>query len=91
MDSLGCAQEITSVADVSDSKLVSWAYWEYKPFHDITTSAGNRSEGFFNFDGSYQVQKIKALNRAYIQAAQGTILSVNFTSQDGVDKKAGHF
>lgn len=53
MDSLGCAQEITSVADVSDSKLVSWAYWEYKPFHDITTSAGNRSEGFFNFDGSY--------------------------------------
>lgn len=52
MDSADCAREIDQVAEVSDQELASWAYWEFKPFHDLTTSAGDRSEGFYNFDGS---------------------------------------
>lgn len=80
MDSKGCAQEIQSVADISDMYLGGWAYWQYKPFKDLTTSAGNRSEGYFNNDGSVQVEKVMALNRAYVKAAQGTIKSMNFTS-----------
>ena len=55
-----------------------WAYWEFKPFHDITTTAGNRSEGFFRTDGSTQTSKVKALSRTYIKAAQGTIENMSF-------------
>ena len=58
--------------------MAGWAYWEYKPFHDITTSAGNRSEGFYNRDGSLQTKKVKALSRTYVQAAQGTVQSMDF-------------
>jgi hypothetical protein len=51
--------------------LTSWAYWQFKNYKDLTTSAGDRSEGFYNNDGSLQVQKIKALTRTYVKAAQG--------------------
>jgi hypothetical protein len=44
----------------------------------LTTAAGNRSEGFYNVDGSLQLDKIKAISRTYVQAAQGTILSQKF-------------
>jgi hypothetical protein len=52
LDSQECVTEITQVADVCDENLAGWAYWEFKPFHDITTSAGDKSEGFYNKDGS---------------------------------------
>lgn len=74
MDSKDCAREIDQVATVSDQELASWAYWEFKPFHDLTTSAGDRSEGFYNFDGSLQIDKVRSLSRTYIKAAQGTIM-----------------
>jgi len=48
--------EITQVADVCDhgvaDGIVGWSYWQYKTYHDLTTSAGDRSEGFFNNDGT---------------------------------------
>jgi hypothetical protein len=69
MDSDNCAREIDQVAEVCDQELASWAYWEFKPFHDLTTSAGNRSEGFYNNDGSLQVSKVKALTRTYVKSA----------------------
>jgi endoglycosylceramidase len=47
-----CIQEITSVTEVCDEHLVGWAYWQFKNFNDITTTAGNGSEGFYNVDGS---------------------------------------
>jgi len=40
------------VADTCDESLVGWAYWEFKKFKDLTTSAGTGSEGFYNDDGS---------------------------------------
>jgi len=52
MDSEACAVEVSQVGDVSDEHLNGWAYWEFKPFKDLTTSAGNKSEGFYNKDGS---------------------------------------
>ena len=88
MDSENCAREIDQVAEVSDQELASWAYWEFKPFHDLTTSAGDRSEGFYNNDGSLQISKVKALARTYIKAAQGKILRQQFISgsmQRGTD------
>jgi len=47
-----CTQEITQVADVCDENLVGWAYWEFKTYKDLTTSASTGAEGFYNHDGS---------------------------------------
>lgn len=47
-----CTQEIKQLADQADEALVGWAYWEFKTFEDLTTSAGTGSEGFYNKDGS---------------------------------------
>lgn len=46
-----CMTEITQVAEKSDEILASWAYWQYKTFHDLTTTAMDTSEGFYNQDG----------------------------------------
>lgn len=66
MGSESCATEIRQVADACDKYLVSWAYWQFKKFKDITTTAMGAAEGFYNDDGSLQVLKTKALTRTYI-------------------------
>lgn len=73
MNSKECAREVDQVAEVCDQTLASWAYWEFKPFHDLTTSAGDRSEGFYDKDGTLQTDKVKALARTYVRYAQGDI------------------
>lgn len=78
LDSDSCATEITQVTDTCDQDLVGWAYWEYKPFGDLTTSAGTGSEGFYNNDGSLQDKKVKALARSYFMNTQGTPVSMSF-------------
>ena len=78
MDSDNCAREIDQVAEVCDDALASWAYWEFKPFHDLTTSAGDRSEGFYNKDGTLEVSKVKSLVRTYVKKAQGQLFAQNF-------------
>lgn len=47
-----CTQEIQQVTDIADEKLAGWAYWEFKTYKDLTTSAGVGAEGFYNRDGS---------------------------------------
>jgi hypothetical protein len=47
-----CVQEINTVVDLCDKYMLSWAYWEFKKFKDITTSAGSTSEGFYENDGT---------------------------------------
>ena len=44
----------------------------------MTTAAGNRSEGFYNMDGTLQLDKIKAISRTYVQSAQGTVVAQKF-------------
>jgi hypothetical protein len=51
LDSDVCAREINQVGDVTEEYLLGWSYWQYKTYKDLTTSAGNRSEGFYNPDG----------------------------------------
>lgn len=48
LNSTSCVNEINAVTDVCDEHLVGWAYWEFKIFKDITTTAGTGSEGFYN-------------------------------------------
>lgn len=86
LDSEVCVTEISQVADLSDQYLYGWAYWQFKTYQDLTTSAGEASEGFWNADGTLQDKKVKALSRTYIQAAQGAIQQMRFTSdQDSSD------
>lgn len=47
-----CTQEIRQVTEISDEKLIGWAYWQFKYFGDLTTSAGTGSEGFYDADGT---------------------------------------
>jgi len=75
-----CITEVTQVTDLADEYLASWAYWQFKTFHDITTQAGTSSQGFYNPDGSLQTKKVKALARTYTQYAQGTLLNMHFDS-----------
>jgi len=35
------------VTDHADDNLAGWAYWQFKYFEDLTTSAGTGSEGFY--------------------------------------------
>jgi endoglycosylceramidase len=63
-----CTTEIKQVTDESDRYLVGWAYWQFKFFEDLTTSAGTGSEGFYNSDGTLQDWKVKALTRSYLMA-----------------------
>lgn len=52
MNTAECAREIKSVTDVMDKYLLGWAYWEFKRFGDLTTTAGVGSEGFYNSDNT---------------------------------------
>jgi hypothetical protein len=73
-DSETCITEINQVADNAEKYLhAGWAYWQFKTYEDLTTTAGTSSEGFYNKDGSLQTGKIKALSRTYVKSAQGTI------------------
>ena len=45
--------------------MLGWAYWQFKTYADLTTSAGTGSEGFWNQDGTLQDYKVKALARSY--------------------------
>ena len=62
-----CTQEITQVADTCDSHMIGWAYWQFKYYEDLTTTAGTGSEGFYNPDGTLQTWKVKALSRSYVR------------------------
>lgn len=81
LNSTACVQEINSVGDVCDNHLVGWAYWQFKNFADLTTSAGTGSEGFYNNDGSLQNDKVKALARTYLPVTQGQLKYQNFNTK----------
>ena len=38
--SLSCAIEIKSTLDACDEYQAGWAYWEFKKYRDLTTTAG---------------------------------------------------
>lgn len=78
LNSTACVQEITSFVEACDEHLAGWAYWQLKNFADLTTSAGTGSEGFYNFDGTLQDGKVKALTRPYLPATQGTLQAMKF-------------
>jgi endoglycosylceramidase len=83
MDTAACVMEITAVTDALDSYNVGWAYWQFKTYADLTTSAGTGSEGFYNNDGTLQYIKVKALARTYLPYSQGILTNNTFDSITG--------
>ena len=79
-----CSMEINAVGDSCDNHLLGWAYWQFKNYADLTTSAGTHSEGFYNVDGTLQTSKVKALTRTYLPATQGVLKSVGFDVTSGL-------
>lgn len=77
-----CIAEIKRVADLADSAMHSWAYWQFKYYDDITTVSGPM-EGFYKSDGSLQTAKVTALSRTYATTIAGTPLDVKFDSVTG--------
>jgi len=53
--------EIGNVARTAENKLQSWAYWQFKNFHDITTSSLGSQEGFYLENGDLQEGKDKGI------------------------------
>jgi aryl-phospho-beta-D-glucosidase BglC (GH1 family) len=78
-----CVRELNQVGDVCEDDVMGWSYWQYKTYKDLTTSAGNKSEGFYNPDGAVQKGKVKALSRPYVQLAQGMILGSKMNRTSG--------
>lgn len=91
-NSAPCVTELNQVLDESEKYLTTgWAYWQYKNYMDLTSTSGDRPEGFFNSDGTVQNLKVKALSRTYLKHAQGTIVSTRFAHEDQDQLKAGQF
>lgn len=86
-----CTQEINQVANNADDQLAGWAYWQFKYFEDLTTSAGTGSEGFYEFDAAVQEWKlqdwkVKALARTYLMTTQGALIKHKYNPNDQVFK-----
>ena len=67
-ESDSCVAEVQSLVEVCDEHLSSWAYWQFKKYGDLTTTAMDTSEGFYTSEGFLQARKIKALTRTYFKA-----------------------
>jgi endoglycosylceramidase len=74
--------EIVRVTSKADTRLQSWAYWQFKYYHDITTVSGP-IEGFYWPNGTLQQPKVKALARTYAPAIAGTPQAMGFDAASG--------
>jgi endoglycosylceramidase len=69
--------EINRVTAVADAHQLSWAYWQFKYFHDITTVSGPK-EGLYNANGTVQEAKLGALSRTYAPVVAGKLTAIRF-------------
>jgi len=77
-----CLAEIARVTSQADEALHSWAYWQFKYNHDITTVSGP-IEGFYKDDGTLQDQKVASLSRTYAPAVAGKPYFMKFDDLTG--------
>lgn len=79
----GALHDLDSLAKQSDKHQQSWMYWQYKYFHDITTSTPV-GESLFNNDGTPAVEKLSILTRPYPSAIAGSLSSYSFDTKEGL-------
>lgn len=77
-----CIKEIERVSSAADAATHSWAYWQFKYNHDITTIAGP-SEGVYNVQGKLQIPKVTALSRTYAPYIAGMPLVTKYSGVSG--------
>lgn len=77
-----CLAEIARVTDRADQAFHSWAYWQFKYNHDITTVAGPE-EGFYHLNGTLQSSKVAALSRTFAPTIAGAPRTMRFAHATG--------
>ena len=70
-------RDLEWVVDSADKALTSWAYWQYKSYHDITT-ASNERESLYWADGTLQADKVEVLSRVYATAIEGVPTTMKY-------------
>jgi endoglycosylceramidase len=73
--------QVERLLDDADTSFQSWAYWQYKFYHDYTTM--NQDEAFYDRNGDLELLKVKALSRTYAQAIAGVPVHMAFNSKSG--------
>jgi len=74
---------IDNMGKYADKYFASWAYWQFKSFHDITTAGKGSVESFYDDDGNVQLPKVKHVARTYAYAIAGNPQSMEFDPNDG--------
>merc|ERR1719487_1291645 len=72
---------VDRLLDWADSAFQSWAYWQYKFYHDYTTM--NQNEAFYDRNGDLETLKVKTLSRTYPQAIAGVPVHMAFNKKSG--------
>jgi endoglycosylceramidase len=78
----GSSQDLVQVDRLlnwADSNFQSWAYWQYKFYHDYTTM--NQNEAFYDRNGDLEAEKVKTLSRTYAQAIAGRPVHMAFDTK----------
>eukprot|EP01015_Nassula_variabilis_P007965 TRINITY_DN1620_c0_g1_i4.p1 TRINITY_DN1620_c0_g1~~TRINITY_DN1620_c0_g1_i4.p1 ORF type:complete len:521 (-),score=108.40 TRINITY_DN1620_c0_g1_i4:49-1566(-) len=80
-------REIDHVLKKADAAFMSWAYWQFKFFHDVTsTTRPAINEGFYDSVGHLQSRKVKLLSRPYLPEICGTPVSAEYDSKKAYAK-----
>eukprot|EP01130_Rhizamoeba_saxonica_P007725 TRINITY_DN3133_c0_g1_i2.p1 TRINITY_DN3133_c0_g1~~TRINITY_DN3133_c0_g1_i2.p1 ORF type:complete len:515 (-),score=85.88 TRINITY_DN3133_c0_g1_i2:469-2013(-) len=66
-----------------DRQGLSWAWWQFKSFNDITTAGKGTSESFYDAEGKLQQVKVRYLSRTYATATAGKITTMDFDVKSG--------
>jgi endoglycosylceramidase len=77
-DSETAVEMIDYLTGLADTAFMSWAYWQFKFYQDLTTSGP--AESFYFADGSLAQAKVQALSRTHAQAIAGRPLSTTFNA-----------
>lgn len=83
-NSVQSAQETHFICNRSEANFISWYYWQFKYYHDITTAANPAStESFYFNNGTTQSTKVKSLARSYAHRICGTPVRTEFNPDSG--------
>lgn len=74
------ADTLVHVLDLADAQGLSWAYWNFKGYDDITT-VNSVSESMFDEAGAPQQLKLAALSRSYPHLSPAASGTLSFTFQ----------
>lgn len=79
------AKEIGFICNITEANFVSWYYWQFKYFQDITTASDPATnEALYNLDGTLQATKLKALSRSYAHRICGKPNSTQFEAESAL-------